>query len=54
MGNGAGGVDLTNDLLGFIGSVVDLEVGSHLSAIHHVFPVVDVKVSNLTVQLPQV
>ena len=52
VGDSAGGVDLTNDLLGFIGSVVDLEVGSHLNAIHHVFPVIDVKISNLTIQLP--
>ena len=49
--HGVGGVDLADDLLGFIWSKVKVELGGSHSAILHVLPVVYVKFSKLAVQL---
>ena len=51
MGHGVGGVDLADDLLGFVGSEVKVELGGSFSAILHVLPVVYVELSHLAVQL---
>ena len=54
MGDGAGDIYLADDLLCLVGGVVNVEHGSHLSAILHVLPVIDVELSQLAVQIPQV
>ena len=51
VGHSAGGVDLADDLLGFIRGEVKIKLGGSLSAVLHVLPVVYVKFSKLTVQL---
>ena len=51
MGHGVGGVDLADDLLGFVWSEVKVELGGSHSAVLHVLPVVYVKFSKLAVQL---
>ena len=51
MRHGVGGLDLADDLLGFIWSKVKVELGGSHSAILHVLPVVYIKFSKFTVQL---
>ena len=51
VGHGAGGINLADDLLGFVGSEVKVELGGSFSAILHVLPVVYVEFSHLAVQL---
>ena len=51
MGYGVGGVDLTDDLLGFVGCEVKVELGGSFSAVLHMLPVVYVEFSHLAIQL---